>query len=984
MHRIILPLLFLVIYLSHTSIVPRACAQSGVAVGEPRPQWIWVQRDRQPNTSATFAQTFELKTIPQSVVLTLGGESVRMEVSLDGRIIKSMTPYESVQNVDLTHRVGRGEHQLSVRCQSVAGPAAFFARLKIVTQENSRCIVTSPSWTATRTLGAPPTAAVSFGDVDGRLWIDGERRVGVSRLDNYEQWRLAGDSADGEDAVADPTFQLSPGFSIDVVRRAGPEEDSWISIAIDPDGQIVIAKEQQGLLRMTLSSDGGQVERVETIDDELKECRGLLFSGGHLFVNANNSKRLYRIEQRPDGSLGEPHILYESEGGVGHGRNDLALGSDGSIYAIQGDSVRLPTDAVDYTSPLREARRGETTSEGHLLRINPTSGKVELFAAGLRNPFGIALNRRGDAFTYDADAEYDMGAPWYRPTRVNHVVLGGDYGWRGVTRSWPAYYPDHPDNALPNVDIGKGSPTAVKFAQHNQHWPAKYHDALFVLDWAYGRILAVHPIERGASYLMTAETFLKGKPLNVTDLEFAANGDMYFVTGGRKTQSALYRVRFTGAREVEGGKLTAQQKSRQEFANSARATRQSLEHMIKRKSPVNQQEMEVVWRQLDNPDPWLRHAARCVLERQPIESWRAGVFGSSKPHVPLEAYLALARDGDSTICAEVLSQLNEIQWSDLPLIKTRTLAYVYWLALRRLPTDSKVRGPVFARLGGEYPHGDYDVDRLLSEILTSSPHSYVDETMGRMRRSENQNQRMHFLYVLRNVKNGWTRENRDLFFGELREMQNYVGGQGMPDFITRVREDVEATLNDDERTRLGKLLDSSKDNHVVSVARPHVKQWQLSELAASTEVLRGKGNVEHGAKLFAAASCVQCHRFRNVGHSTGPDLTFVSHRFGRQDLLRSILQPSDVIAEKYQSLQIVTVDGKTIIGQPALGGDYRSEALRIAVDPLDRSKTITVPKESVESQQPSKVSWMPTGLLDSLSQSDIIDLLTFLESLDDR
>ena len=44
---------------------------------------------------------------------------------------------------------------------------------------------------------------------------------------------------------------------------------------------------------------------------------------------------------------------------------------------------------------------------------------------GYRNPCDFALNRDGEMFVYDADMEWDMGAPWYRPTRINHGVSGG-------------------------------------------------------------------------------------------------------------------------------------------------------------------------------------------------------------------------------------------------------------------------------------------------------------------------------------------------------------------------------------------------------------------------------------------------------------------------------------------------------------------------------------------------------------------------------
>ena len=200
----------------------------------------------------------------------------------------------------------------------------------------------------------------------------------------------------------------------------------------------------------------------------------------------------------------------------------------------------------DLTSPARAARRGKPTSEGYLLEYDPAANHWQLLAGGLRNPFGIAVHPTdGTFFTYDADAEHDMGAPWYRSTRVIEIQPGADYGWRGVTGSWPPYYPDRPEHGLPVMDIGKGSPTAVKFGT-GSGFPSPYQEALFVLDWAYGRVLAVHLEPCGAGYTGRAETFLRGRPLNVTDLGFGPDGAMYVVTGGRKTQSALYRVAYTG------------------------------------------------------------------------------------------------------------------------------------------------------------------------------------------------------------------------------------------------------------------------------------------------------------------------------------------------------------------------------------------------------------------------------------------------------
>src|SRR6185369_15857574 len=84
--------------------------------------------------------------------------------------------------------------------------------------------------------------------------------------------------------------------------------------------------------------------------------------------------------------------------------------------------------------------------------------------------------------------------------------------------------------------------------------PPKYQRALFALDWSYGRIFGVHLESRGASYSGAVETFLRGTPLNLTDLAFGPDGALYFITGGRNTQSGLYRVSYNGDLPVDSAK----------------------------------------------------------------------------------------------------------------------------------------------------------------------------------------------------------------------------------------------------------------------------------------------------------------------------------------------------------------------------------------------------------------------------------------------
>ena len=90
------------------------------------------------------------------------------------------------------------------------------------------------------------------------------------------------------------TFDVPPGFEVRLLRSAEQDEDSWVCLTQDPQGRWIIAREKRGLLRLTPAAEADQAPTVEVINEELAECRGLLFVNGDLFAMANNDKALYR------------------------------------------------------------------------------------------------------------------------------------------------------------------------------------------------------------------------------------------------------------------------------------------------------------------------------------------------------------------------------------------------------------------------------------------------------------------------------------------------------------------------------------------------------------------------------------------------------------------------------------------------------------------------------------------------------------------
>lgn len=949
------------------------------------PQWIWPSQERLPNTVATWRKSVSGNAGLQRAQLSGVSDFCHMSVRLNGKEIATSDGFSEPFVVDVTRWMSDKENLLEVQASGFSGPAAIALRFELLpAQGNKQILVTDKSWQSTLTTGNSTTrmaGSAELGEVR-EFELDPSRQFGITALDDYEQWKQALQTDRGTDPSS---FLIAPGFQIELIHSATKDEGSWVSMAFDPRGRIIIGREDRGLLRMTLAADGRSITNVETVNDTLLECRGLQFAYDDLYANANNTKGLYRLRDTDgDDKFDEAKLLRQFEGGVGHGRNDLTLGPDGMLYLIHGDSVDLPRDAscVDWTSPFREHRRGEKSSEGHVLRADRDGRDWQLLTAGLRNPYGIAFNSDGEMFTYDADAEFDMGSPWYRPTQVKHLVPGGDFGWRGVTGRWPPYYPDHPDNAQPTAHIGKGSPTSVKFG-YASRFPSPYRDALFILDWAYGRIIAVHLTPRGASYTGRPENFLKGRPLNVTDLDFGPDAAMYFVTGGRKTQAGLYRVRFVGS-EMPPATLTTQQRERQKHSEEARSIRRELEALLV-SNGQGASKLDFAWPHLGSPDPSIRYAARIVLEHQPLTAWQDRALGEKRLEAGLTALLALARSNDASLRARIVQRLNEIPLAALTSSQKVTVLYTYQLCLEgEDKLLSTILQEAVQRLDAIFPNDSREVNRYLSLLLAQqeSP-SVVAKSIPLLAESTDQAEQLHYLFAIRKVRSGWTPDFRVAYIEGFHRSASYLGGEGLPGFLKQIRNDFLAAMSNPEKERFGSLIEQTLKLSTETETLPQrafVRQWQLSDLEEISSASKGKRDLENGRNLFAAAMCSRCHRVGTHGQLAGPDLTGVSRRFARRDILQSIIAPSLVVAENYHNDRIQSVDGRVLTGRITQSGDFRSPALRIVTDPLHPDQFTEIAKRDIESHTKIPTSPMPAGLLDTLTKDEIADLLAFIES----
>ena len=282
---------------------------------------------------------------------------------------------------------------------------------------------------------------------------------------------------------------VAEGFLVEKVFEVPPSMGSWVSLTSDPMGRLIASDQQEaGLFLITPGKPGtSEATEVQKLPVKLSGAQGLEWALDALYAMVNNasSPGLHRLtDTNGDGLLDTDEYLLKTAGSGEHGPHAVILGPDGkSLFVASGNHTKLP-DELD-ASPLSQSwgedhllprqwdprghARGILAPGGWICRVDPNGKNCEVISTGYRNQYDIAFNADGELFTYDADMEWDMGMPWYRPTRLLHATKGSEFGWRSGTGKWPEYY----DDSLPAVvNIGPSSPTGVLFG-YGAKFPAK-------------------------------------------------------------------------------------------------------------------------------------------------------------------------------------------------------------------------------------------------------------------------------------------------------------------------------------------------------------------------------------------------------------------------------------------------------------------------------------------------------------------------------
>jgi putative membrane-bound dehydrogenase-like protein len=189
------------------------------------------------------------------------------------------------------------------------------------------------------------------------------------------------------------------------------------------------------------------------------------------------------------------------------------------------------------------------------------------------------------------------------------------------------------------------------------------------------------------------------------------------------------------------------------------------------------------------------------------------------------------------------------------------------------------------------------------------------------------------------------------------------------------------TLPEDLKTEATTVLNGHPNRDIRNMAAqvlPLPRTATGRPLPPLNELLVRPGQADHGRAVFfrtGTNGCGSCHRVQGQGQWIGPDLSTIGTKYGKDELLRSILNPSEAVGYSFRAQVVALNDGRVLTGLAVEDGPDRlvlktAEGQRITIRPGD-----------IEDRKTSDLSLMPEGLAQTMSDQDLVDLLAFLSVL---
>ena len=294
------------------------------------------------------------------------------------------------------------------------------------------------------------------------------------------------------------------------------------------------------------------------------------------------------------------------------------------------------------------------------------------------------------------------------------------------------------------------------------------------------------------------------------------------------------------------------------------------------------------------------------------------------------------------------------------------------------------RKALIERFDAHYPaKGRYVNAELCQTLVYLQAPSVAGKTLKLLAEAPTQEEQMEYANSLRMLKAGWTPTTRQEYFKWFLKAANFHGGNSFGGFMANIKKDAVATLTAEEKVALKTILEAKPEPKTVFTgpARPIHKQYKMEDLVGITDKGLSNRDFDNGRKMFGIANCFACHRFDGEGGAHGPDLSQAAGKFSTRDLLESIVEPSKVISDQYASWVFEMDDGRKVTGRII---NLHDNTIHLMPNMMEPNSLINIDARRVESKEISKLSPMPTGLIDTLKEDEVLDLMAYLLSRGDR
>jgi putative heme-binding domain-containing protein len=282
------------------------------------------------------------------------------------------------------------------------------------------------------------------------------------------------------------------------------------------------------------------------------------------------------------------------------------------------------------------------------------------------------------------------------------------------------------------------------------------------------------------------------------------------------------------------------------------------------------------------------------------------------------------------------------------------------------------------------PSTDPEVLRLIRELrVMSRDPGIVGELVGAIQRASRQVDAFDSANFLRTLDVGWDESNRKVFFAWIATAEarirngDWIGGDHALHFLELMKLNALSRAPKDQHVSLANLAATPPAVLPQPPERSFVMAWAPRDLLDGAGEVSSRRHFDVGKRVYHEAKCAACHMLGGSGGAVGPDLSGLAGKFGYQDLLRELLQPSLVIPDTFAQKEFRLKDGSSFVGRRL---SEENGVLLIQTNPIDPATVRRLPAAEVSFETASKISPMPAGLLNRFTREEVLDLMAYLLS----